>query len=333
MLRFALVLTTLLLTSQAIAATPGARACRPEERARLLAPPGPGDEQVVLACSVKLGPQDRVLRRILIEGAEGSGVTLDCAGAAIGNAATPTPFGKFTVEIRSRALGPGADGQGRWSRPSDVTLENCTIHGPIRVWGMGINGQGKAVGESSRALGHTERAQAAAPTRVRVIGSHLIGQGVVPLYLAPGVTESSLAGSEVTGRSKASAVYLDAESARNVIEGNRFDIETKTAVISVDGSAHNRIGDNHFVLHGVGGIELYRNCGEGGTIRHQTPSDNVITGNRFTQKGFMPHATINVGAREGWRLYCGEDDGYPFGSSADNGDHAERNRVENNRDE
>ena len=99
---------------------------------------------------------------------------------------------------------------------------------------------------SSRALGHTERAQAAAPTRITIADSTLAASGAIPLYLAPGVTAVTLTGSRVTGRSVSVAVYLDAESARNTLSGNAFAIETGREVVAVDGSADNRIEGNRF---------------------------------------------------------------------------------------
>ena len=98
----------------------------------------------------------------------------------------------------------------------------------------------------------------------------------------------------------------------------------------MDGSAENVISGNTFRVAWQGGIHLYRNCGEGGTIRHQTPSRNVITGNRFIYDVPLHLPAIDVGSREGRRLYCGEDDGYPFGSSLDDGDGATDNVVDGN---
>ena len=145
-----------------------------------------------------------------------------------------------------------------------------------------------------------------------------------------GSARSTCRQSRVIGRSSSVAVYLDAESARNTLAGNTFEIETGREVIAVDGSARNRILDNRFRIGWRGGIYLYRNCGEGGTVRHQTPSFNTVTGNRFSYGLPLHLPAISVGAREGWWLYCGEDDGFPFGSSADNGDNATDNVVENN---
>ncbi|NNM74424.1 right-handed parallel beta-helix repeat-containing protein [Enterovirga aerilata] len=304
-----------------------APACDARTRAALLEPALGPDDVARLTCSLRLGPDEVVTKRLLLEGRAASGVEIDCRGGRIGRPEAEPPFPRFTVEIRSR---PPEGGRTEWDRPEGVAIRNCTIAGPIRIWGMAINGQGEVLKLSSRASGHTERAQAAAPTGIAIESSTLQASGAIPLYLGPGVTGVSLTNSRVVGRSASVAVYLDAESAGNTIAGNNFDIETGREAIAVDGSARNRIADNRFRIAWRGGIFLYRNCGEGGTIRHQTPSFNTISGNRFSYALPLHLPAISVGSREGWRLYCGEDAGYPFGSSADNGDHATGNVVENN---
>lgn len=303
--------------------------CDAETRARLLAPAASADDAVALACSLRLGPGDRVTKRIVLEGSRASGTDLDCAGATIGRAAAQPSFPNATIEIRSVAR--TRDGVAEWDRPSDIRIRNCSVEGPIRIWGMGRNGQAKALKLSSRRLGHIERAQAAAPTRVSIVGSRLEAHGGTPLYLGPGVTETTLQGSSITGEATAIAVYLDAESARNTLADNSFDIRTGREVIAVDGSAHNRITGNRFRIAWRGGVYLYRNCGEGGTIRHQTPSFNTISGNRFSYRFPLHLPAVSVGARDWWpQLYCGDDAGYPFGSSADDGDNPTGNDVRDN---
>ena len=311
-------------------ASASAPSCNAAARERALAPATTPNEAVRLTCSLRLGPGDVVSKRLVLEGRAASGVIVSCEGGGrIGRSDAPPSFPHATIEIRSAAT--ERDGGPAWDRPADIAIRGCEVMGPIRIWGMGINGQGEAVKLSSRSLGHTERAQAAAPTRVSIEGATLSAAGSTPLYLGPGVTEVALTRSRVIGRANAIAVYLDAESARNTIAGTSFDIETSREVIAVDGSARNRIVDNTFRIAWRGGIYLYRNCGEGGTIRHQTPSDNVITGNRFTYAWPIHLPSVYVGAREGWRrLYCWDDNGYPFGSSADNNDNATGNVVEGN---
>lgn len=303
--------------------------CDAATRTHILSPAKPGDEAVSLACSLRLGPGERVTRRLLLEGAAASGVVIACEGAAIGPGEAGRSLLDFAVEIRSR---PPAPGSSRWDRPTDVTIRGCTILGHVRIWGMGMNGQGAAVRASSHSLGHTERAQAAAPARIGILGSTIVAYGRIPIYLGPGVTGFTLRDSRITGTSSATAIYLDAESADNAIVGNSFDIRTGREVIAVDGSARNRITGNSFVLNGEGGVRLYRNCGEGGTVRHQTPSDNVVTGNTFRGAGYFTPAIV-VNSRNGWDIHCWEDSGYPFGSSLDNRDNGTGNVVEPNRTE
>ena len=48
----------------------------------------------------------------------------------------------------------------------DVTVKNCNLKGSIRVLGLGMHGEDEKVKESSYKAGHTERAQAAAPSNV-----------------------------------------------------------------------------------------------------------------------------------------------------------------------
>ncbi len=143
------------------------------------------------------------------------------------------------------------------------------------------------------------------------------------------MTRLELRESRIGGHSVATAVYLDAESADNVITNNAFDIRTGREIVAVDGSARNAITGNRFELHGEGAVRLYRNCGEGGTVRHQTPSDNVVTGNTFRGAGWFTRPVV-VNSRNGWDIHCSADSGYPFGSSADNGDNGTGNVVEPN---
>lgn len=295
---------------------PAARACTPTEIAELTTP---STEPYRLLCRATLTPGQTVRRRILIEGADASGAGLDCAGGAVIVDGPPTTRAP-TIAVWSRRV--TAD---HWSRPTDVFVRDCRIAGSIRVWGMGTDGGYDDLRASSRTADHVARTQGSAPSHVALERLELTGVGSIPLYVGPGVTRLSLTGSRLTGRSDATAVYLDAESADNRIEGNSFAVRTRREQIAVDGSARNVIAGNRFALNGRGGIFLYRNCGERGVIRHQTPSDNRITDNVFTGAARWRPRTIVVGSREGRRSYCGEDRGWPFGSSRDDGDGATGN--------
>lgn len=278
-----------------------------------------------LTCRAVLTPGQRIRRPILIEGAEASGAGLDCNGGAVGRPGVTTTTRQPTVAIWSRRI--SAD---HWSRPTDIRIENCVIHGAVRVWGMGADGSYDDLRASSRTADHTATTQGAAPSHIELERVSIVGTGSIPLYVGPGVTRLSLSNSTLTGRSDATAVYLDAESADNRLENNTIAVATRREAVAVDGSARNHINGNRFDLGRRPGVFLYRNCGERGVIRHQTPSDNQITDNIFSGAARLRPQLVVVGSREGRRAYCGADRGYPWGSSADDGDRATNNVVARN---
>jgi parallel beta-helix repeat protein len=136
-----------------------------------------------------------------------------------------------------------------------------------------------------------------------------------------------------TGTSTSVAIYLDAESANNDIERNTFAVKTKSREqIAIDASANNRIVGNTFDNPLNGGIFLYRNCGEGGTIRHQAPQRNDIIGNTFRYENTgRPKPAVWLGSRQGDSRFCFNDPAYPFGSSLSSRDFAQYNSVTANR--
>lgn len=304
---------------------PAARPCTAAEIAEITAPaPTP----YRLTCRATLSPAQPVTRNILIEGAESSGTGIDCRGGVIGTPGRAATTRAPTVAIWSRRVEGTATA---WSRPTDVTIRNCLIHGNIRIWGMGAGGSMGDLRESSRTPGHTTAVQAAAPSHITLEAVAIAATGSIPLYIGPGVTATRVTGSRFLGHSTSTAIYLDAESRDARIEDGQFDIATAREQIAVDGSAGNAIVRNRFILRGRGGVFLYRNCGEDGVIRHQPPSDNQITDNIFLGASRIRPRTVVVGAREGGRRYCSDDAGYPYGSSADDGDGASRNVVARNR--
>lgn len=278
-----------------------------------------------LTCRAVLTSGQSIHRPLLIEGAEASGAGLDCNGGAVGRPGVATTTRKPTIAIWSRRISAQ-----HWSRPTDIRIANCTIHGAVRVWGMGADGSYDDLRASSRTADHVAKAQGSAPSHIELERVTIVGTGSIPLYVGPGVRRLSLTHSTLTGRSDATAVYLDAESAANRIENTTIAVTTQREAVAVDGSARNRITGNRFTLGGRGGIFLYRNCGERGVIRHQTPSDNQITDNAFSGAARLRPQLVVVGSREGRRAYCSADRGYPFGSSADDGDGATNNVVARN---
>lgn len=230
-----------------------------------------------------------------------------------------------------------------WTQTQNVVIKNCIIRGGIRIIGMGRNGEAADVKASSVSLGHTQRAQAAAPTNITfsnvIFETH---QGMTLLYAAPGTTYLTVENSVFQGENTGSGpiVYLDAESGYNVFRNNTFNAKSTREVIACDGSAYNLFEDNTFNIITKGGIYLYRNCGEGGTVRHQSPHHNTIRNNTFNLQNLVLRSFLGyyieknygvwLGSRNGDRKYCGDDAGYNFGSSIDDRDFADDNIVTNN---
>lgn len=259
------------------------------------------------------------MEKIVLSGSEASGRILDAGGGWF-NEGRPTE-----ILICSQKTENG------WDRPEGIVIRNGRLRGSIRILGLGRNGEAELVKVSSHRLGHTTRAQEAAPTGIQISDVEIEGTGGIPLYLAPGVTHTQVESCYFTGWSKSVGIYLDAESAHNTVRDCTFSIRTAREVIAVDGSANNRIEGNRFGQVEFGGIYLYRNCGEGGTVRHQSPQGNLIVGNYFDTEALRFRANaIWLGSRNGQRPYCHLDDGFPFGSSVDNRDFADRNTVKEN---
>ena len=267
---------------------------------------------------LKLLPQPKFEKHTL-EGSGENGRVIDLQGGWLNE-------GKLTeMVIRSKDMDKG------WGVPERITIRNGSIRGSIRIYGLGVNGEAAKVRESSHHEGHTGRAQAAAPRAIFLEDLQIEADHRIPLYLGPGVTGVTVRNCTFTGWSASTAVYLDAESGGNRIEGCTFDVRSGREVIAVDGSATNTIIGNRFLQARYGGIYLYRNCGEGGTVRHQTPQGNVIENNLFELKDLRSESYgIWLGSRQGRRSYCEDDSGYPFGSSIDNRDFADHNILRGN---
>jgi parallel beta-helix repeat protein len=302
-----------------------AAACPANVMDALRAPAGKDAKPVEIRCDVTFNKNDKITQRIVFSGSRASGAVLDCNGAMIDGSGSK----ERTVLIRSRK---GQDG--RWDVPTDITIRNCRIKGDLRIVGLGNNGQAKEVKASSGRDGHTKRAQAAAPTGILLDSLTFSGSVGVALYLAPGVTDVTLQNSTFTGKASSTVVYLDAESARNTIIGNTFAARPEwREVLAVDGSANNRIENNTFVNPLSGGIYLYRNCGEGGTVRHQSPQGNIISGNTFQYELPVARPAVWIGSRQGlsvFNSYCLVQPKMLLGG-LDHNDGANNNTVTNNR--
>lgn len=303
-------------------------ACDANKLAEILAPATEASSSVLINCSATLPKGKAISKRLVFRGTAASGVSFDCNGSTLNEAGVNS--GKDMIQVLSQKI--QKNGVVSWSRPSDVTIRNCTVLGSVRIYGMATNGEGADLRASSVSEGHTERAQAAAPTRIALDKIKIVGSSRIPLYISPGVTYVSLTNSNIQGRSTSVAIYLDAESGYNLIKNNSIHTDTdKRELIAVDGSANNKIVGNRFSSLDKGGIYLYRNCGEGGTVRHQPPADNHIINNVFYYNKYNgSNPAIWVASRNGNRNYCNADNGYPFGSSANNNDLARRNVIAQN---
>ncbi len=306
----------------------GAVPCSPSLYEALRAVPDDVAQVQPVACKVELTRNDLVMTDLAFIGEKASGASLDCHGGIIGISGRPPRGAPPTIQISSVR---GEDG--KWSVPHDIAIRNCKIYGSIRIMGLGPNGESDNVRQSSLNRNHTEVAQAAAPYGIVLDNLTIVADGPMPLYVSPGVTKVTLTHSVITGVSKGSGIYLDAETARNVISGNHFDIRTKNReVLAVDGSAYNVIENNSFMNPEYGGIFLFRNCGQWGTVRHQTPQHNRIADNKFIYQGISnPRPAIWMNANQPWQsFYCDEDPPTPFGSGADNRSFADNNTIINN---
>lgn len=202
---------------------------------------------------------------------------------------------------------------------------NCKFKN-VRIEGLGKNGEDENVLLNSLNENATELAQKAAPSHIRFKNCEFVSENGIPFYISPGVNNIQLIDSKIVGRGESVAIYMDAESGHNVIHGNRIDFRSnKREVIAVDGSAWNTITENNIITYNGQGIHFYRNCGEGGTIRHQKPNYNYVARNSFT-------GNIVLNSRNGNRRYCGADEihGLDFGSAISNYDYAEFNLLEDN---
>ncbi|WP_374567487.1 hypothetical protein [Ideonella sp.] len=307
-----------------------AQACSADKLAVLRSPPQPGDGAVLIDCHLTLKPVDVITRSLYFNhGAVSNGVQVDCAGATLSSTALNADLPRINVQSYEYQK---PDGTTAWERPRDITIKNCVLEGNINVSGMG--GQDSpAVRESSRTdPHHTSVLRKRAPTNIRFDTLTIDPKDRIAIYLSMGVTGVTIRNSTFLGTSPSAVVYLDAEGGSHQILNNRFKTAPAREVIAVDGSSENLIQGNEFSTSPHGGIFIYRNCGEAGTVRHNEPSKNDLLGNQFLDPrgpvDRQPH--IWVASRNGNRSYCDDDAGFPYGSSVNDRDEAHRTAIKGN---
>lgn len=319
-----LLLVIIMLTSSsqtAIAEDNGnTTLCTAQKLQEVLRPATTEQPSVYIDCSLTLAKNAKITKQLIFAGGRAANIVFEGNGAEIRAA-----YAKPSVLITSK------QDQNTWQVPHHITIKNIQVMGSLRIHGMAANGEGELLRQSSRQAGHTARAQQAAPHHIILDHLTLIGGPHNMLYVAPGVHHVTLKNSRFSGETAGLALYMDAESSHNLIENNYFNVQTKKReLIAVDGSAYNLIRRNTFIDPRHGAIYLYRNCGEGGTIRHQTSSHNQIVNNQFNLTMGSSLPIIWLASRNGNRNYCDADQGYEFGSSNHDEDLAQDNQVSNN---
>ena len=317
--------------------------CTPFQLGEIKEPARSSDAEVAVTCDVTLASTDRITKRLILQGPAASNLVIDCNGATLDGGKGTINENRDMIEVRSRRT-TDANGAVIWERVEDVQISQCNVIGAVRVWGMGKNGEAADVRASSRLAGHVGRVRAAAPRRITFENMTITALGRTPFYLSPGVSYVTLRDSEITGESTSVGVYLDTESYANELRNNYFHVTNrqeyvggiyvrKREELAIDNSTYNKIINNYFSTLEGGGIYAYRNCGEGGTVRHGTPSHNHIINNTFYYNLYDgDNAAIHLGSRgdDFWRIYCDDDDGFPWGSSVDNRSFARYNVVMQN---
>ena len=225
---------------------------------------------------------------------------------------------------------------------SNIRIVNGTVKGEIRLRPNNTSGNTKP--------GYTERVRKNSPSYVILEDLTIDTDGTThQVYFGVGSTYSKIINCNFKGKSLGPVIYLSPEGGHHEILNNVFDSNTgaRREVLSIDGSVDNLIQNNNFKKCIWGGIYLYRNCGEKGTVRHQKPQNNKILDNKFRLTGMnsirfsdrsghqatfisIPYGII-LGSRQGNSSYCDLDDMYDIGSGKSNLDFARLNRVIGNR--
>ena len=352
--RIATKLLTLFLVVLAIGTSDAAELCPVSTLERVCASASETDSSVVLDCSLDfremdctdVGQTNHLTKKLILEGSNATGLLLDLTGAHLDGGKGQFNYRRGDmIEVRSVRMNDG-----NWSVPTDINIQHARLTGSIRLYGMGRNGEAIAIKEASRKIEGQSLIRAAAPKRISLDSLWVEGTGRNPVYFSPGVMNSTLRNSTITGISTRVGVYLDAESGHNVLTGNTFSVKTDDGSwlgfydrgwpqLALDGSANNEITNNKFLRLKQGGIYLYRNCGEGGTIRIETPSYNRILDNLFVyQRQELSDPAIFVGSRnygrfENWwpGSHCNDDvDSGSRGSAKSNADNARHNTIRGN---
>lgn len=268
-------------------------------------------------------------------GPDQSDIVIDCKK----NSAYSKGFDR--VSIRS------VKNKSRWKRPENIVIRNCDIRGTVQIWGVGPHNTPEGVDmlrKASLKPGFTIHARRSAPTGIRFVNCRFILTRATGIYVGVGVTFLTVRNSEFLfepgsqqKQSMTPVIYLDHESGMNSIIENVFKINNDRKdgsdarireIIAIDGSSDNLIKGNDFNGLEWGGINLYRNCGERGIVRHTLPVNTKIVGNTFHVTD-TDRPAIVFGSR-GIHEYCDLDEDGIFGSSLSDQSYVINNYAYNN---
>jgi hypothetical protein len=212
-------------------------------------------------------------------------------------------FATKMVQIVSDNCRTLPNGEPQCVRPTGITLRNLRIRGSVAI--------SADPDFNPPDNGYARLFRLNAPANILFDRVTITGQGLPCdpatssadcnlLYLFAGVSHFRMIDSEINGSvgKQAVALYLDDLAFRNTFRRNVFSAETDSReMIAIDSSSENLFVNNRIHVSRVGGIFLYRNCGEGGTARRGTPSHNTLINNVFTFDVGTVFPAIAVGAR------------------------------------
>lgn len=306
----------------------------------------------VVRCNLVLQPDDLIYKRLRFVGPRSSDLTVECLGRGEQRAQIRNPLDTATIRSKDSGdnenkfavmlsfepgncgLEPLSDGEyvdelggvkSSCDPVKNVKINNCRVRGRVSARSFG----GDLFELSSVRSDHVERLQASAAQHVSLTGMQIQGRYKGAIHLLPGVHHFNIEDSEILGGFHSMTIHLPADGGWNVIKNNRitgqrkidaaiFSYDNKEReVISIDSSEHNRIINNHISDMSFGGIHLYRNCGESGSVRHRIPQYNQIINNVFDySSGRQSEPTIFIGTRDdisntvgGVKRYCSDDTG------------------------
>jgi hypothetical protein len=251
-----------------------------------------------------------VTKRIYFVGQHSDNAVFDCNGGTLNNKyGQDNNFNGFSSD--SVSFYSNQKGGDKWVKGRNATLKNCIVnHGSIRLYtkrAANVNNTSIKSMSNNKTSDYKRLLAEAANDGIKILNNNIIAKVRTPIYIGAGNTNTIIGNNKFNGSSVSVAIYLEAESNRSHIYGNQFHLNSgKREVLAIDGSYDNLIENNFFSGLVNAGINLYRNCGEYGTIRHATPSNNTIRYNKFYYRKSNAKA-IQLSSRDGNRKYCNAD--------------------------